>query len=211
MKLIALSGRAQSGKNTVAKIIRLADAWDHSDTFKRMYPNKKHFIEQTLRLHSEVGYTASTYREISFALLLKCAVAFIFNIDASNLEDPIFKNTENCLKLTDSEGHVYTYREILQRFGTEVGRSINPNLWVSALFNMLDKDEKYIITDVRFINEAEACLENEATLIRIERNGDQMSHQSETDLDSYEHFDYTINNNGSIEELIDKVLQLNIL
>lgn len=37
----------------------------------------------------------------------------------------------------------------------------------------------------------------------------QMS--KETALDDYDDFDYIINNNGSIEELIEKVKQLNLV
>lgn len=212
MKLISLSGHARSGKDTVATILRLADSWEHSKTFQQMYPDKRHFILSSLERHSTVGESCSTYKAVAFADLLKFTVALIFNIDDyKNLWDELFKNSENSLKIPGEDGHILTYREILQRFGTEVGRSIHPDLWVKALFNTLDKDGKYIITDVRFVNEAEACLENEATLIRIERNVDQMEHSSETSLDNYEHFDYVIDNNGTLEELINKVLQLNIL
>lgn len=212
MKLIALSGRARSGKNTVATIIRLADSWEHSDYFKLRYPDKRHFILSSLTLHSDVALSCSTYKEAAFADLLKYTTALIFNIeDPKYLWDELFKNSENSLRLADKDGHVFTYREILQRLGTEVGRAIHPNLWINALFNSLNKDSKYIITDVRFTNEAEACLENNATLIRIERASDQMNHSSETSLDNYEHFDHVIDNNGTLEELIDKILQLNII
>lgn len=38
-----------------------------------------------------------------------------------------------------------------------------------------------------------------------------MDHASETELDNYESFDYIIENNGSLEDLINKVLQLNLI
>ena len=211
MRLFALSGHARSGKNTVALILRLSDAWNHSDTLKNWYPSKEEYVRQVLTNGSLTGIDNSIYKEVAFADNLKYVVAMIFNVLPKNLYNEDFKNSENSLKLTAPDGHIYTYREILQRFGTEAGRAIHPDIWISSLFNLMDKEGNYIITDVRFINEAEACLENGATLIRITRNTNQMDHASETELDNYESFDYTIENNGSIEDLINKVLQLNLV
>lgn len=79
----------------------------------------------------------------------------------------------------------------------------------------------WIITDVRFPNEADAILERDGILIRLERDlhytisdykvheqrlkGFYPEHYSETALDSYSKFTETITNNGSIEELTQKV------
>ena len=73
---------------------------------------------------------------------------------------------------------------------------------------MNDIFENSIITDVRFLNEANAIKERGGILIKIERdNGTESTHISETALDSYDidTFDYTINNNGTLEDLAKKV------
>jgi hypothetical protein len=62
----------------------------------------------------------------------------------------------------------------------------------------------WIITDVRFPNEAESVLDHGGILIRVNRGGDTGNHPSETGLDDWE-FEYTINNNGTIKELINQV------
>ena len=74
---------------------------------------------------------------------------------------------------------------------------------------MVNQKSNWIITDVRFPNELEAIEKRGGLTIRVERsrysNGD--FHASETALDNAE-FDYTINNNGTIEQLIEKVREI---
>lgn len=65
---------------------------------------------------------------------------------------------------------------------------------------------KWIITDVRFPNEAKAIKDRKGILLRVTRDGlEQDSHPSETSLDDYTEFDYIIPNNGTFLELIEKV------
>ena len=67
----------------------------------------------------------------------------------------------------------------------------------------------WCITDVRFPNEVKAIKEKEGIVIRINRESDYNStHFSETALDNYEDFDYTIDNNNCIDCLIEKVKEI---
>ncbi len=94
-------------------------------------------------------------------------------------------------------------RRILQRLGTEVGRNlIGEDVWVAATFDNLPCD-KYVVTDVRFPNEADYIRERyDGIIIRIERPGvgPINDHPSETALDDYD-FDFVINNDGSEADL----------
>lgn len=124
-----------------------------------------------------------------------------------------------------------TPRLLLQLLGTDCGRDIiHPNIWVNSLF--ADYQPKYtmnsekwnkpisnwIVTDVRFENEAQAIKDRGGVVIRVERGYQNPlmpeisvdEHPSETSLDNYE-FDHVIQNDGSIEELIEKVKQLNLV
>lgn len=146
-----------------------------------------------------------------------------------------------------------TPRKLLQLLGTECGRNIiHPNIWINALFadykwpykidraithGKIPREEvllkslpNWIITDVRFPNEAKAIKDRNEILIRTNRykeysnelycqggkqspdwNGIEelpSTHESETALDNYQGFDYVIDNNGTIEELVDKVKEI---
>ena len=121
-----------------------------------------------------------------------------------------------------------TPRKLLQLLGTEAGREIiHPNIWVNALFGDYDKDSNWVITDVRFPNEAQAIKDRGGVVIRVERKpfnraggmegnkqfSEQIkedTHLSETALDDYD-FDYVIENDGSIKDLVEKVKKLNII
>lgn len=72
----------------------------------------------------------------------------------------------------------------------------------------------WIITDVRFPNEAQAIKDRGGVVVRVERKihiGNikpfQIAHQSETSLDKWE-FDYRIDNGGTKEQLVEKVREM---
>ena len=75
----------------------------------------------------------------------------------------------------------------------------------------------WIITDVRFPNELQEIKDKKGVTIRINRlnsspqtiyvNKKERTHPSETALDNAK-FDYIIDNNGTIEELIEKVKEI---
>lgn len=124
-----------------------------------------------------------------------------------------------------------TYRELLQYLGTDLLRNqLHENVWVNAVMSKYkpkgiskehwdktkDTDYKnqleypnWIITDVRFPNEAKAIKDRNGIIIRVNREditgqNKLNPHTSETALDDYQ-FDYTIDNFGSITDLIFNV------
>lgn len=151
----------------------------------------------------------------------------------NEFEDMIFSTEEDAVKWLNQEGaetdieQAYkdkclfeiklTPRDILQSLGTQWGRDmIHPNLWINSLFadyhsgiKMSDYTEsKWIITDSRFPNDVEHVKKLGGITIRVNRpecEGRTNEHESETSLDNYQRFNYIIDNNGTIEELIKKV------
>lgn len=94
-------------------------------------------------------------------------------------------------------------RRLLQRLGTEGGRSIlGENIWVDTLLNSLEHD-KVVVTDVRFLNEMVAIKERGGITVRIVRPGvgPRNNHPSETSLDDVT-FDRYLVNDGTIDELV---------
>jgi hypothetical protein len=81
---------------------------------------------------------------------------------------------------------------------------------------MKKKPKNYIVSDVRFINEAMAVLDNFGIIIRINRINNNINketsrnteHISETDLDNFEKFDYIIDNNGTLKEFENKIFNI---
>jgi hypothetical protein len=97
-------------------------------------------------------------------------------------------------------------RKILQVVGTDCARSLlGDNIWVEAAFNNLP-DGRYVFSDVRFKNEADAIKERGGRVIRIYREGvaAQSAHPSETALDGYA-FDDIVMNYRTKSEFIQKV------
>lgn len=141
----------------------------------------------------------------------------------------LLNNVSNRVYHKEPYKEYLTPRKILQIFGTESGRDlIHPNIWVNALMNEYKDEhdlstwghgEKYpnwIVTDMRFPNEMKVIESKGGITIRVNRPiylQDNKAgilepvHESETALDN-SNFDYVIENNGSIEELIEKVRKI---
>jgi hypothetical protein len=107
-------------------------------------------------------------------------------------------------------------REFLQKLGTEAMREgLHTNVWVNALFADYKPPKmsqynpsNWIITDMRFPNEMEAVVARGGITIRVVRPGTSVgTHPSETALDDA-HFDHVISNDGTIEDLIERVRQI---
>lgn len=119
-------------------------------------------------------------------------------------------------------------RVIMQRIGTEVGRSIHTDTWVKhTLDNILrassgagfvERDDlnqrfnrvppsvsfsKWVVTDVRFPNEAQAIRDAGGIILKVVRPALGVStdeHPSETSVDLIDP-DYLIENSGTLEDL----------
>ncbi len=103
-------------------------------------------------------------------------------------------------------------RALLQRCGTEAGRGVlGADVWVNAVLR--DLTGPTVVTDVRFWNEAQRIHAAGGLVIRLSRPGVGPArssggevHASETALDDYPLFDASIINDGTPEDLYDKIV-----
>lgn len=101
-------------------------------------------------------------------------------------------------------------RRLLQDLGVGARKVFGNQFWVhEAMKTMLNDpkpDMNYVITDVRFLNEADMIRANQGQLWRVKRNGISAvnEHISEHEMDGYS-VDQIFTNNGSIEDLKDLV------
>ncbi len=93
-------------------------------------------------------------------------------------------------------------RRLLQDLGISARDLIDENIWVNAALNNVGKDERVVITDVRFENEAAMIKLMGGQLWRVKRTGigPVNDHISESQMDGHK-VDQIFVNNGSIEDL----------
>lgn len=215
--LIGISGKKQSGKDTVCTIIQLIEHALYLASYDIEKMSKEHIIDEItehLELKEPARYGLCP-RRVAFAGRLKQCAAMILGETLETFESEEGKNSPNKLGLPDSDGSIMTNRKFLQLFGTEVGRQINKDIWVKSLIADHENSQlnghrvDWIVTDVRFPNEADAIKEAGGVLIRVNKNSEVVDeHPSEIALDNYDKFDYIINNKGSLEDLVSIVYDI---
>ena len=180
--LIAISGRIGSGKDTVAGYL--------------------------VKQHGFVRY--------SWATPVKDSVAAVFGWDRYSLEGL----TPACRQWREDVDVWWARRLgiphlsprwVLQYYGTDVMREhFHSDIWVAAgerrLLELGDRD--VVISDTRFVNEAECVRKLGGVTLRVERESSSTdTHASERELLDYTHDAY-IDNNGTLDELYSSINDL---
>jgi len=179
------------------------------------------------------------YIKDSFAKPLKDAVSCMFGWPRELLEGDteVSRNwrEEPDHYWSEKFGRQFTPREALQLMGTEAGRNVfHQDLWVISLLNRA-KGKDVVVTDVRFKNEIDYIQKNNGYVVRIIRGAEPEWYNTALEINTLHHsqytqkhyalqdevhrsewdwigskFDYTILNNGSIQDLgnaIEAMLQ----
>jgi Deoxynucleotide monophosphate kinase len=150
----------------------------------------------------------------AFADKLKESAAALLKLDPSHFE--VLKNSPDILFAIGSfkqDGMFemivnQSTREFLQRYGTESHRDVfGQDFWVNQLLPMdgFYTDRNIVITDVRFVNEAERIHALKGHVVRVVRtlfNDDaHTSEQEQLQIKS----DYELDNTGYLYELPKKI------
>lgn len=219
--IIGISGKAGSGKDEVTTIIQYLTYLDQYVTNNK--PSLKGYEAY------KNSFQTSRFKNVKFATKLKQILAGFLGVPVSKFEDRDFKNSvlseewwyynfdgERVSYLEKKDSPIWkehwlvkpTVRNLLQDFGTSAGRQmVHPDIWVNATLKNYTPNQDWIVSDVRFENELKSIEKLGGINVLITRPGLEIdNHESETDLENGSIvWDYIINNDGTIEDLIYKV------
>lgn len=190
MYKIALTGKANTGKNTVSHLI-------------------------TEELNKDIQ-NYSKFKTIAFADPIKEMVSQMFPTLPKNYLYGSSENRARVIPGAFKDGQPLTIRQLLIDLGTGVGRQYKENLWLDVFDYTFKravsrKKEVVIVTDVRFRNEFDHLKKLGFFQIRLLRDSHtKIDHSSETNQDSIsdDEFDAVIHNNSTLEELTNKIMQI---
>jgi hypothetical protein len=211
VKMIGISGRKQSGKNTIANYINGDVLQGMSMINDFSISAEGELLINTVDSSGTSGYGIfdvirkdSTFIEYAqrelwpyikvyhFADYLKDMSVNLFGLNSKN----IYGNDDQKNELTDllweemptetNKTGYMTHREFLEYFGTKVIRKVRSNAWVYATINKITQEDSQlaIIPDVRFPNEVQAIKNSGGIVIRLTRNIFNSDSESESALDS---------------------------
>lgn len=184
--IIGLAGKAQAGKDTIGKYL----------------------VEQ------------HKFERLAFADKLKEAVAALFDIPREWVDE--WKNNElrsldkvEVICVVDGlSEYSMSWREFLQRFGTEMGREVfGPNFWVDQVFvdpeTYYHAEAKYagrkiVVTDVRFAGEAERIKSLGGYVVEVVRPSIESEDSHPSEVIDFP-VDATLYNDASILTLYERV------
>ena len=152
--IIGISGKAQSGKDTVCKMIAYT-IWYYNYS-QRLEPfGIDHYKDHTYAIWN------TDWIHTSFANKLKQCLNIILNTSSiSQFEDNEFKKSN-----IDWLG--MTVRELLQKFGTAIRNEVCGDFWVKACLKDYEKGDNWLISDTRFKSEAKGIKDLEVKLDTI--------------------------------------------
>jgi hypothetical protein len=151
---------------------------------------------------------AEGYHTVSFAAPLKnMLVALLESMGYDNAQAwHIVKNKEMIVPTLG-----FRSRTLQQKLGTEWGRmAMSESFWVRVWEARARRHIKVVADDCRFPNEVEAVKNMGGQVWKIVRPSvvNKETHVSEGQLDNWDGFDQVIINDGSLNDLTDKVLNI---
>jgi hypothetical protein len=226
--IIGINGKIGSGKDTVGKIIQ----WLTKPELDGSYIGFQTYDDITLERCSsfKIKKFAGKLKQTASLLTGIPVEKFEDQEFKKTLLGPewgtVTPNPLNAIPVFEDVkfNQMMSVRELLQKLGTEAMRDgLHTNVWVNALFADYKAGDpewdafypNWIITDMRFENELEAIVKRKGITIRVVRDyalrggpeDPKNLHSSETALDGFI-MHYEIINDGTIEDLIERVREI---
>lgn len=210
MKLIGFSGKIGSGKDTIAALTMKILLKHNLNTFEGEFkesilPTYDEVVNDTFKVSST---KLINWRKAFFADIPKEFICEkLLNKPRIFLEDRVTKESNLGSNWSDM-----TAREMMVAVGNGLRKEVHPNIWINSLSNNLNPKLNYIITDVRYPNEAK-FIEDNGILIRVWADFQKdLDLVSEKTLDDYE-FKHVIHNKkgylSNIENQLEQIFLQN--
>lgn len=187
--IIGLHGEIGAGKDTVCEMMR--------------YLMYKYCTEYTFDDWAANG-AASDWKNVKISKRLKEIVSMLTGYSIEQIEDRLLKDAP----IKGWGNDAVTLRTVMNEVGTGIARKLNPNVWIFSTFANYTNDDKWIVSDIRFPNEADYIRNKGGIIIDIRREISystvDYSHLTETAMREYE-YDYIIENRGSLDDLLKNV------
>jgi len=140
-------------------------------------------------------------QQVSFATPLKQLCRDLF----PGIKDTIYYEQNPKEKDEVIEEYGYSARSIWIAVGNNM-RDIDPLVWISKTLDV--STDHLIIRDLRYDNEASTIKELGGVLVRIDRDTPKHTDVADTALSNYTDWDEVIDNNGTIYDLQERIVEL---
>lgn len=198
MRLIAIGGKAGSGKTTFADHMLRCFGGTKLSFATAVKEEVADFLNQCGAAYEQRHLYGSTEDK-----------AEILKVPVENWIESDYRPRAVLNKYITQLGNelCISYRQLMQVWGTEYRRTQNPNYWEEKMrWNLEDSQGLVCIDDVRFPNEVKLCADFDGLLVRVARPGlAESDHPSETALDDFKEWSLTMMNYGSLEEYLSEI------
>lgn len=224
MVVLGLNGNSKSGKDTVADYLISSYGWNGKIAFAG---NLKDIVKHVFKLSSydvetQEGKSQLFSKPVIFSRDHLSAILIWMSKTHGSLGFPSIEARKEKLKILQSfiGSSLNSPREMLQLVGTEICRTVCENYHTDIIRNRLDIEGCWVITDVRYLNEADlVCNDFSGKVVRIirpslDKGSAVYRHSSESSLDDWQGFSSIIINDGDLSSLykkIDKFIEENNL
>jgi hypothetical protein len=148
------------------------------------------------------------YNNLKISQQLKDIIKIIFDFNDDQIESDLKDAIDPIWNVTPRKTMQFVGTELMQYEIQKILPDIGRLFWIKSFINknILNNNNKIIITDLRFLHEYEELKKYNAIIVKIEKNENQNedSHPSELEYLKIP-ADYIINNEGSLDDLKNNV------